>query len=362
MKIISRYILREFAVNVVLGLVIFTFVLLLDKLFELADLLLNKGVGIWLTLRLLFLLLPSSLSLTLPMSTLLAALLTFGRLSENNEITALRASGLAARSYVKMPLVVALLAVAFLVPFNTVWAPHAHASFRQLYLQVLKRNPLVRIEEKTFVEIGDYHLYVEHKDKRTQLMKGVTIYKIPADGAPLRIFSESGTASVLSMQGINFQLSDGRIEQVDANDPTRWTYTYFKGYQLFIPLGSSQATSERAMEEMDNFELQSQIALLREKHLAYPVLSCQVQLRWALAMTPFLFAALGIPLAIRVHRGGKSLGFGLSLLIMVLYYVMVMGGSYLGQRGQWPAWLAIWLGDFILLGSSAAFFWRFAQQ
>ena len=61
------------------------------------------------------------------------------------------------------------------MPFNTIWAPHAHASFRQLYLQVLKRNPLVRIEEKTFVEIGDYHLFVERKDRKTRLMKGVTI-------------------------------------------------------------------------------------------------------------------------------------------------------------------------------------------
>src|ERR1035437_4213403 len=176
-KILSRYILKEFASNVLLGLLIFTFVLILDKLFELADLLLNKGVGLWLTLKLLFLLLPSSLSLTLPMSILLGALLTFGRLSENNEITAVRASGLAAWSYVRMPLIVALVAAVFLIPFNGRWAPRAHASFRQLYIQVLKRNPLVRIEEKTFVEIGDYHLFVERKDKKTGLMKGITIYK-----------------------------------------------------------------------------------------------------------------------------------------------------------------------------------------
>src|SRR5258708_38821472 len=109
MRILSRYILKEFLGNLFLGLLIFTFVLLLDHLFELADLLLNKGVGIWLTLKLLFLLLPSSLSLTLPMSTLLATLLTFGRLSENSEITAVRASGLSAWSYVKMPIIMALI-------------------------------------------------------------------------------------------------------------------------------------------------------------------------------------------------------------------------------------------------------------
>ena len=279
------------------------------------------------------------------MSALLATLLTFGRLSENNEITAVRASGLAAWSYVKMPLAAALVATLFLIPFNTLWAPRAHASFRKLYLQVLQRNPLVRIEEKTFVEIGDYHLFVERKDRKTKLMRGVTIYKITPDGAPLRIFAERGTASVDVLQGITFLLQDGRIEQVDANDPSRWVYTSFKNYQLFIPLGNAQSNSERALEEMDNRELLTEIHRLKSKHMPFPLLACQVHLRWALAITPLLFAALGIPLAVRVHRGGRSIGFGLSILNMVLYYVLVMGGTGVGQRGVWPPWLAVWLGN-----------------
>src|SRR4029077_14743052 len=122
-------------------------------------------------------------------SALLGTLLTFGRLSESNEITAVRASGLAAWNYVKAPLLATLVLSLFLVPFNTLWAPRAHAAFRQLYLQVLKRNPLVRIEEKTFVEIGDYHLFVERKDRETKAMRSVTIYKIPTKVAPLLIFA-----------------------------------------------------------------------------------------------------------------------------------------------------------------------------
>ena len=68
MKILSRYILKEYLSNLLLGLLIFTFVLLLDHLFELMDLLVNKGAGLFLTAELLLLLLPSSLSLTLPMA------------------------------------------------------------------------------------------------------------------------------------------------------------------------------------------------------------------------------------------------------------------------------------------------------
>ncbi len=362
MRILSRYILKEFLGNVLLGLLIFTFVLLLDHLFELADLLLNKGVGIVLTLKLLFLLLPSSLSLTLPMSILLASLLTFGRLSENNEITAVRASGLAAWSYMKTPMATALVASFFLMPFNTVWAPRAHASFRQLYVQVLKRNPLVHIEEKTFVEIGDYHLFVERKNRKSKEMRGVTIYKIPANGPPLRIFAERGRASVSGDQGITLLLQDGRIEEVDAADPSRWIYTNFKDYQLFIPLVNKQTGSERALEEMDNQELRAEIGQLKRKNLPFPILACQIHLRWALAVTPILFASLGIPLAIRLHRGGRSIGFGLSLLIVVLYYVLIMGGTAAGQRGVWPPWFAVWLANGVMLVTSVCLYRGFVKK
>src|SRR5439155_9771461 len=158
-------------------------------------------------------------------------------------------------------------------------------------------------------------------------MRGVTIYRIPADGVPLRIFAERGVATVNGSEGITFSLQDGRIQEVDATDPSRWVYTSFKDYQLFIPLAGSQAASERALEEMDNIQLRAEMRRLKSKNLPFPILACQIHLRWALSVTPLLFAGLAIPLAIRLHRGGRSIGFGLSLLIVVLYYVMVMGGT-----------------------------------
>src|SRR6185437_13684446 len=301
MKILSRYILKEFLANLALGLIIFTFVLLLDHLFELVDLLINKGVGVGLTLELLFFLLPSSLSLTLPTSYLLAALLTFGHFSESNEITAMRASGLGAWSYVQTPVWMAVAAALILFPFNATWAPHAHAHFRQLYVEVLQRNPLVRIEEKTFVEIGDYHLYVNKRNRKTREMTGITIYKTPVEGAPLRIFAERGTASVAPVRRVSFNLQDGRIEQIDPNHPDQWFFTGFKTYILTIPFQTQAQSSDRALEEKDNRELRTEISALKLKHEPSPTLACEMNLRWALALTPLLFVGLGIPLAIRVR-------------------------------------------------------------
>jgi lipopolysaccharide export system permease protein len=347
-KILPRYILGHYLANLFLGLAIFTFVLILDKLFELADLLINKGAGPVLTLKLLVLLLPTSLSLTLPISNLLAALLTYGTLSESNEITAIRASGVATGSFVWPPIAVAFLTTLFLVPFNTEWAPHAQSRFRQTYVQLLQRNPLVRIEEKTFSDIGDYHLYVEQKSWRKPPLRKITIYKTPAGGAPLRIFADRGEARVDMSKGMWLTLEDGHMQQINPTRTERWFYTTFRQYEFFIPFENPKESSTRNISEMDNRELARSAKEMRQKGLPTPLYTSEMQLRLALAFTPLLFVLLGIPLALRVKRGGRSIGFGLSLLVVMIYYVLVMGGVGIAQRGVWPAIPAVWFANFVL--------------
>jgi lipopolysaccharide export system permease protein len=362
MKILSRYILRQYLANVFLGLAIFTFVLLLDRLFELVDLLVNKGAGVVLTFKLLALLLPASLSLTLPMSNLLAALLTFGHLSETNEITAARASGIAMRDFVWMPVFVGLVSTLFLIPFNTYGAPSAQTQFRTLYVQLLQRNPLVRIEEKTFCDVGEYHLYVQKKRWRNPPLRGITIYKTPAQGAPLRIFAQQAQTKVLPGRGMWLILENGHMQQIDPTTSERWFYTTFKTYELFIPFENPKQTSTRAISEMDNTELAREAAALRKKGLPYPIYTSEMQLRLALAVTPVLFVLLGIPLALQVKRGGRSLGFGISLLVILVYYVLVMGGVGIAQRGVWPVVPSVWFANGVLAVVGCVLAWRRSRE
>ena len=93
MKILKKYILREVFVMFLFSLIVFTFVLVTGNLVKLADLVINKGVDISKVGKLFLFLIPFLLSYTIPMSTLSATLLVFGRLSSDNEILALRANG-----------------------------------------------------------------------------------------------------------------------------------------------------------------------------------------------------------------------------------------------------------------------------
>jgi lipopolysaccharide export system permease protein len=362
LKILPRYILRQFLANLILGLAIFTFVLVLDKLFELVDLLVNKGAGVLLTLKLLLYLLPTSLTLTLPMSNLLSTLLTFGQLSETNEITAARASGIHTWDIVWSPVMVSALSVLFLIPFNTHWGPHAQTQFRAIYVQLLQRNPLVRIEEKTFSDIGDYHMYVEKKSWRRPPLRRVTIYKTNSQSAPLRIFAEQGEAKVDTGQGMWLILENGHIQEINPVNPNRWFYTTFKQYQLFIPFENQKQASTRAIEEMDNTELRREAVGLKQKGLPYPLYTCEMQLRLALAMTPLLFVLLGIPLAFRVRRGGRSIGFAMSLLVVFVYYVLIMGGVGIAQRGSWPVVPCVWFANVLIAAAAVGLGRRLLRQ
>jgi lipopolysaccharide export system permease protein len=361
-RILSRYILLQYLSNLGLGLLIFTFVLMLDKLFELVDLLVNKGAGVVLTMKLLSLLLPTSLSLTLPMSNLLAALLTFGHLSETNEITAARASGIASWDFCWTPIAIGSLCVLFLVPFNTQWAPHAHSKFRDMYVQLLQRNPLVHIEEKTFSDVGDYHMYVEKKTWRHPPLRGITIYKTPPQGAPLRIFAERGAAEVNAAEGMWLTLEDGHIQEINPMNPKRWFYTVFKTYEFFIPFENQKQVGSRAIEEMDSNELSRVAAEMRHKGLPTPLYTCELQLRLAVAVTPILFVLLGVPLALRLRRGGRSIGFGLSLGVVLIYYILIMGGVSIAQRGTGPVIPSVWFANFVLALTGLGLSWRLLKQ
>ncbi len=358
LKILSRYILFQYLANLALGVMVFTFVLLLDRFFELVDILVNKGAGLSLTFKLLLMLLPTSLTLTLPVANLLASLLTFGHLCETNEITATRASGIATWDFVWTPVAVAALSVLFLVPFNTIWGPHSQSEFRKIYVQLLQRNPLVRIEEKTFADIGDYHLYVENKSWRRPPLRGITIYKTPVNRPPLRIYARRGEAKVDADKGVWLILEDGHIQEINPTNRQRWFFTNFRVYELFIPFENTATGSTRNIQEMDNRELARMADEMRAKGLPYPLYTCEMQLRVALAVTPLLFVILGIPLALRVRRGGRSIGFAVSLGVILIYYVVLMGGVSIAQRGNLPVIPLVWFANAILAVMGLVLGWR----
>src|SRR3989344_4487569 len=112
MRILRDYILKEFFHSFFLSIIVFTFVLLVGNIIQLADLVINKGVDILSILRLFLYLIPWLLSFTLPIASLTGVILTFGRLSSDGELTAMKASGV---SLFRMSLPILMLGIIFSV-------------------------------------------------------------------------------------------------------------------------------------------------------------------------------------------------------------------------------------------------------
>ncbi|MBD3271001.1 MAG: LptF/LptG family permease, partial [Elusimicrobia bacterium] len=281
-KIITRYVLTEYFPPLILGIIIFTFVLLLDKIFDLIDLFLNRGVHILIILKLLMHILPSIVTLTIPMGFLLGSLLAFGRLSEDGEITAFRSSGQHLGRLFWPPLVASLLASISLIHFNSEIAPESQNAFRSLYREVLKQNPLVQLEERTFLEIENIRLYVESIDRESGTMKGVHIYRLEDNKPPTRIHADRGTAETLN-QGIEFRLQNGTIQQLDAEDPSRTSITSFKRYHILLPFERGNAQSRKNIRSMKTSEIIHEIATYKAQDLPVNLLTTEFHLRIAVA-------------------------------------------------------------------------------
>jgi len=127
-KILNRYIAREITIPFLLGLSIFTFIMLMDRLLKLTELVINKGVKLVEIVKLIIYILPSFFTVTIPMAFLLAVLLAFGRLSSDEEITAAKSSGISLIQMMPPVFMLSLIAFAatlFLSVYALPWGNHS---------------------------------------------------------------------------------------------------------------------------------------------------------------------------------------------------------------------------------------------
>src|SRR5271169_6504838 len=150
MKILSKYITRQAVITLFFTIGVFTFVLLLARILkQLSDMLVNQQVGLDVVGYFVLLVTPNILSFSLPMAMLTTALLVFGRMSADNEITAMRASGIGV-GRVAAPVILLSVLVAAVCLYANLWlAPQCRFQFRTWFLEMGTRNPMALIEEGT---------------------------------------------------------------------------------------------------------------------------------------------------------------------------------------------------------------------
>ncbi len=323
----------------------FSGVLLLDKIFDLIDLLVNKGVSFLVSAKLFMLFIPTVLTLTIPMAMLLACLLTFGRLSEDNEITALRASGMSFIQILWPPLLLALLLSIAMVPFNTSFVPRAMTAFRNIYHSIVTSDPLIKIEPKRFIAIQNIRLYAREVAPNHESIKDVMLYQFEKDNWQ-RIYAARGLAHVEEKR-LFLNLEDGQLERLSIKDPQELLHVKFEHYTLSVPFLSGKTGRDQSWRELTVSQLREEIKKRKASAIPTAPISAELNLRFAISFSALALAMLGIPLGIALEKGGRGVGFGASLGVVFAYYLLLMLGLTLAERNSFPATPALWIANVV---------------
>lgn len=218
--ILRRYVTGSLIGPFLVGFGIVTFLFTMEMLLDLLDLLINKGIGPWTVVRLFLFALGWMVALSIPCGVLVSALMTYGRLSQDNEIIALRASGVHLMTLIAPALALSVIVAVALTLFNNYILPETNYAYASLLQEVSRKRPTAEIREGVLIDdFQGYDLWIGQLDDRTGAMRDVLIL----DGrtrpqAPRTILARTGTLQFHPEDGmLTLELRDGEIHEADPH-------------------------------------------------------------------------------------------------------------------------------------------------
>ena len=355
-KTIFLYIVREVLTPLAMGLVVFTFILLIGRIFKLSELVINKGVNLSDVLKLFVFILPNFLVFTIPMAFLLGVLVAFGRLSSDHELTAMKASGISLFQLIPPVVAVSLLcygASAFMAIHALPWGSR---SFRNTLYEIARTKAHIELKPRVFND--SFHglvFYIDRVTPRGDRMEGVLIQDERDQEKSQVIVSEAARLVADPDRGeVILILEDGSIHIKDQKGGF-YRKIDFRYYHMRLNIGEALGAGRRIRtkdSEKSIGELRKEIE--RKRIHGEDSIHEQVVLneKYAIPFASIVFGLLGIGLGVRPPRSGRSYSLVTSLAIIMGYYVLMTATETLAERGMLQPWVASWVPNivFLLLG------------
>ncbi|OGJ97088.1 MAG: hypothetical protein A2487_05790 [Candidatus Raymondbacteria bacterium RifOxyC12_full_50_8] len=224
--ILYRYIIREHIYPFIYALFVITFLFIMDFIVQMIDNILSKGLDPRLVLEMFILNLAWMFALSIPMSVLIAALMAYGRLSSDNEITAMRAAGMNLYRIIFPSFIAALVLGGGLVYFNNNVLPEANHRAAMLYRDVARKRPSAFIREGFIIEdFKGYRIIVGKVDAKQGIMYDVKIFQEEGKNTTLTFARRGAIEYINHGEVIRFVLYDGEIHKEDIEKKGN----YFRG-------------------------------------------------------------------------------------------------------------------------------------
>jgi lipopolysaccharide export system permease protein len=464
MFILERYILRSFFGPFVFSTSVITFVFIMDFIIRYIDLFLEKGVKFHIVLQAFLLSLGHMFALIIPMAVLPTTLMSFGNLTAENEITAMKAGGISLYRMILPGTLAAILLTTGLVYYNSYVLPDANHALLNLLIAIQRKKPTVELKANTRIDdFKGYTIYFREKNDKTGEISDVQIVKHAARGVyPTTINAESGRLVFLQAENVlRFDLNNGEIHELPVRgDLTKYRYTKFEQYTINIKdvdrslqqtdrkhRGDREMSVAMMREKIDdihadidlanarilqaaNARMKATFDLLepdrrrqlfktaegdsvagaaeqadrpehpmgtrasirkardreaqsagidgRNEYIARQEIKTQINTKesyyrqvnrylveihkkYSIPFACIIFVLIGSPIAIRMGKSGMSTAIGLSILFFLVYYICLIGGEKIADRGLISPLFAMWSPN-IIFGILAVLLLRAAAR
>jgi lipopolysaccharide export system permease protein len=360
-KTLQRYILKELLFPFFMGVGIFTFILIMDKIFALADLIIKYGVPALTVFKLMAYILPATFAITIPMGCLVAVIVAFSRLKSDNELTAVKASGISL-----VPL--AWVAVAFgavltvsMIGFNDQILPTANYAYKSLYYKVVSKRAAIVIREHVFVNDFDGYIFrVGEANPLSGELRDIIVFTLGRkEDDPIRtIMARRGRLiSDDESRKVVLKLEDGYMQMNQPKDPLSFSRLAFATNLLDLDinhaLGNQAPENLKSAREMTMREIQAEIRSGRSAGEDLNLLKVEFQKKMSIPFACLAFVLIGVPLGVLAPRSGKYLAYFIGVMLIFIYYILLSLGETFGVQGRLLPFFSMWLPNLLLIGIGA---------
>jgi lipopolysaccharide export system permease protein len=376
MKTLHLYLTRQVLISLLMTVGVFTFVLLLGNVMkEIIALLVSRQVTLGLVAQAIGLLIPYVMAYVLPFGMLTAVLLVFGRFSADQELTAVRASGVSLVSLVTPILLLSLALCVLCALFNLWIAPLCRNAYKNLIFEHGARTLSTLITEDRFIdEIPGMILYI--RKKNGEELEDIRIYNLKTNEITERVSAGSGRILFdQERQTIRFELQDVLLEARYEKDPEQeenfigppapekppeWQLLKMGAFTTdpidLAPL--FQGDRKPKLSEMTVWQLMAERDEREAQGVSTMPVRVQIHRQLAFSFACFAFTLVAIPLAIQAHRRETSIGIAIALGLVMVYYAFIIIGDALETKEHLQPHLILWFPNFLFQAIGGALLFR----
>jgi LPS export ABC transporter permease LptG len=359
--ILDRYLLREMAGPFLFAFFAYLIFWALNIFFVAADYIINQHAPFFLVLRFVLFRVPQAIPMAFPFASLFAGLLAMGRVMGDNEVTAMRTSGIPVWRIALTPLLFGFAMFLLAYAMNEYVAPASVDISTRTFYQIVYQTDALPVEPQFFRKDPDNGnvFFVNQVQPDNKTMEGVQVFKLGRYGIFVETL-QAKTASVVNTQLALHDVIDTRYN----TDGMMTSQQHVKDILIGLPLAETAAqfmsTQNSDPWAMSSKNLSAQVKALQAQGIGGSALgSLQVNLANKLAwpFASFIGVVLAIPLAMRFGKRGRTLGVAMAILAFFVYFLMTSAAAALGRNGKIDPVFAAWLPNIIMGATGVILLW-----